>query len=106
MPAVAFKLQCNLRMDGGTREGPRNMPCSSRPFDRRGSDLPESEASWESVASINQQFPAFCHEDKVTTEPRGNDKPRIGYTCSRRMAGSNRFQKQFLLIYMGDLNRI
>ncbi|KAA0056274.1 transposon Tf2-1 polyprotein isoform X1 [Cucumis melo var. makuwa] len=39
--------------------------------------LPESEATWESVYLMNQQFPMFHLEDKVNLEPRGIVRPPI-----------------------------
>ncbi|TYK09688.1 Retrotransposable element Tf2 [Cucumis melo var. makuwa] len=39
--------------------------------------LPDSEATWESVYSMNQQFPSFHLEDKVILEPRGIVRPPI-----------------------------
>ncbi|TYK10815.1 Transposon Ty3-G Gag-Pol polyprotein [Cucumis melo var. makuwa] len=38
--------------------------------------LPDSEATWESVYSMNQQFPSFHLEDKVILEPRAKRKNR------------------------------
>ncbi|KAA0057186.1 Transposon Ty3-G Gag-Pol polyprotein [Cucumis melo var. makuwa] len=39
--------------------------------------LPNSEATWESVYSMNQQFPSFHLEDKVILEPQGIVRPPI-----------------------------
>ncbi|KAA0065996.1 Transposon Ty3-G Gag-Pol polyprotein [Cucumis melo var. makuwa] len=39
--------------------------------------LPDSEATWESVYSMNQQFPSFHLEDKVILEPRSIVRPPI-----------------------------
>ncbi|KAL0544392.1 hypothetical protein IC582_019507 [Cucumis melo] len=46
--------------------------------------LPESEATWESVYQMNQQFPSFHLEDKVNVEPRGIVRPPILHTYKRR----------------------
>ncbi|KAA0050226.1 transposon Tf2-1 polyprotein isoform X1 [Cucumis melo var. makuwa] len=39
--------------------------------------LDDSEATWETVYLMNQQFPTFHLEDKVNLEPRGIVKPPI-----------------------------
>ena len=46
--------------------------------------LPESDATWESVYQMNQQFPSFHLEDKVNVEPRGIVRPPILHTYKRR----------------------
>ncbi|TYK15071.1 Ty3/gypsy retrotransposon protein [Cucumis melo var. makuwa] len=46
--------------------------------------LPDSEATWESVYSMNQQFPSFHLEDKVILEPRGIVRPPIINVYKRR----------------------
>ncbi|TYK17995.1 putative F-box/LRR-repeat protein 9 [Cucumis melo var. makuwa] len=45
--------------------------------------LPESEAIWESVYLMNQQFPMFHLEDKVNLEPRGIVRPPIVHMYKR-----------------------
>ena len=39
--------------------------------------LPETEATWETVYQMNQQFPTFHLEDKVNLKPRGIVRPPI-----------------------------
>ncbi|KAL4018114.1 hypothetical protein IC575_021704 [Cucumis melo] len=46
--------------------------------------LQESDATWESVYQMNQQFPSFHLEDKVNVEPRGIVRPPILHTYKRR----------------------
>ncbi|TYK05580.1 Retrotransposable element Tf2 [Cucumis melo var. makuwa] len=46
--------------------------------------LPESDATWESVYQMNQQFPSFHLEHKVNVEPRGIVRPPILHTYKRR----------------------
>ena len=43
-----------------------------------------SEATWESIYLLNQQFPHFHLEDKVNLEPRGIVRPPIIHTYQRR----------------------
>lgn len=40
-------------------------------------NLPKTEATWESVYLMNQQFPDFHLEDKVNPEARGVVRPPI-----------------------------
>ena len=47
-------------------------------------NLPDIEATWESVYLLNQQFPNFYLEDKVNLEPRGIVRPPIIHTYKRR----------------------
>lgn len=47
-------------------------------------DLPSSEAWGESAKSIIQSFSDFRLEDKVVLAGRGNDRPPIRFTYSRR----------------------
>ncbi|KAL2465356.1 Ribonuclease H-like domain containing protein [Abeliophyllum distichum] len=42
------------------------------------------EATWEPFELINQQFPSFHHEDKVSLAERGNDTLPILKTYRRR----------------------
>ena len=47
-------------------------------------NLPETEATWEAVYQMNQQFPTFHLEDKVNLEPRGVVRPPIIHTYVRK----------------------
>lgn len=47
-------------------------------------DLPEFEAIWESVESIQMQFPSFHLEDLVDFGVAGNGRPPIRFTYVRR----------------------
>ncbi|KAA0060564.1 putative F-box/LRR-repeat protein 9 [Cucumis melo var. makuwa] len=47
-------------------------------------NLLESEATWESVYQMNQQFPTFHLEDKVNLEPRGIVRPPIIHQYKRK----------------------
>ena len=47
-------------------------------------DLPAHESSWEPYILIQNQFPSFHLEDKVTVRAGGIDKPPIQFTYSRR----------------------
>ena len=44
----------------------------------------DSEATWEPVYQINQQFPSFHLKDKVNLELRGIVRPPIVHTYKRR----------------------
>ena len=46
--------------------------------------LPAHETSWEPYILIQNQFPSFHLEDKVTVQAGGIDKPPIQFTYSRR----------------------
>lgn len=46
--------------------------------------LPIFEATWEPYELLQQQFPDFHLEDKVTRWGRGSDRPPIRYTYARR----------------------
>ena len=47
--------------------------------------LHETEATWELVYQMNQQFPSFhLFEDKVNLEPKGIVRPPIIHTYKRR----------------------
>nr|CAN79493.1 hypothetical protein VITISV_033374 [Vitis vinifera] len=47
-------------------------------------DLPDFEATWESFATIQNQFPEFHLVDKVVVWEEGNDKPPVRFTYARR----------------------
>ena len=47
-------------------------------------ELSESEATWESVYQMNQQFSNFHLEDKVNLEPRGIVRHPIVHTYKRK----------------------
>ena len=46
--------------------------------------LHDSEATWESVYAMNQQYPSFHLEDKVSFEPDGIVRPPIIHTYKRK----------------------
>ena len=46
--------------------------------------LQDHEASWEPLALIQEQFPAFHLGDKVPPQPRGIVRPPIHFTYARR----------------------
>ena len=46
--------------------------------------LPEFEATWEDFQAVQQQFPEFHLEDKVKVWGRGNVRPQIRFTYTRR----------------------
>lgn len=47
-------------------------------------NLPKTEATWESVYLMNQQFPDFHLEDKVNPEARGVVRPPIIHQYKRK----------------------
>ncbi|KAL0539505.1 hypothetical protein IC582_023720 [Cucumis melo] len=51
--------------------------------------LSDSEATWEPVGAMNQQYPSFHLEDKVNFEPTGIVRPPIINTYRRRGRKSN-----------------
>ena len=52
-------------------------------------NLPETEATWEAVYQMNQQFFTFHFEDKVNLEPRGVVRPLIIHTYVRKSKKEN-----------------
>lgn len=75
-PHLNANLEWIVELDQilGIRQAPPSQPPGKEAL-IQWKDLPQSNASWESVDSIIQHFPNFHLEDKVSSEAGGIDRP-------------------------------